>query len=75
MAPRDEDIGWSFGELVDGNKRKIRCKFCHKIINGGITRLKQHLAHKTGDVAACEKVSVEVKRDMMGLLMEFKDKR
>uniref|UniRef100_A0A803LRA4 DUF659 domain-containing protein n=1 Tax=Chenopodium quinoa TaxID=63459 RepID=A0A803LRA4_CHEQI len=43
MAPRDEDIGWSFGEPVDGT--------------------------------ACEKVSVEVKRDMMGLLMEFKDKK
>ncbi|KAL2941219.1 Peptide-N(4)-(N-acetyl-beta-glucosaminyl)asparagine amidase [Bienertia sinuspersici] len=59
MAPRDEDVRWNFGDSVDGNKHRIKCKFCNKIINRGITRLKQHLA--------------QVKRDMMSLLMKYKD--
>ncbi|XP_056687918.1 uncharacterized protein [Spinacia oleracea] len=75
MASKDEDIGWKFGEAVDGNKRKVKCKFCHKIISGGITRLKQHLAHKSGDVAPCGSVSVDVKREIMALLMQTKDKK
>lgn len=75
MTSSGEDIGWRFGESIDGNKRKIKCKFCGKIINGGITRLKEHLAHKRGDVAPCSSVSVEVKKDMMAVLMNYKDKK
>ncbi|KAJ8434362.1 hypothetical protein Cgig2_031608 [Carnegiea gigantea] len=45
------------------------------IIKCGITRLKQHLAYKTGDVAPCPKVSADVKRDMNKLLQEFKEKK
>ena len=70
-----EDIGWHFGTVVDGNKKQVQCKFCAKIIKGGITHLKQHLAHKTGDVAPCPQVSAEVKRDMNKLLQEFKEKK
>ncbi|KAL2906728.1 hypothetical protein RDABS01_005438, partial [Bienertia sinuspersici] len=67
MAPRDEDIAWNFGDPIDGNKRRIKCKFCNKIINGGITRLKQHLAHERGDVAPCESVSQNVKKRYDGV--------
>ncbi|KAJ8449976.1 hypothetical protein Cgig2_029338 [Carnegiea gigantea] len=70
-----EDVGWHFGTAVDGNKKQVWCKFCGKIIKGGITRLKQHLTHKTGDVASCPEVSAEVKRDMNKLLQEFKEKK
>jgi len=70
-----EDMGWHFGIAVDGNKNQVQCKFYGKIIKGGITRSKQHLAHKTGDVAPCFEVSAEVKRDMNKLLQEFKEKK
>ena len=70
-----EDIGWRFGIAIDGSRKQVQCKFCSKVIRGGITRLKQHLAHKTGDVASCPDVSVEVKRDMMKLLTEYKEKK
>ena len=40
------DIRWKFGKIVDGNKNKIQCNFCVKVITIGKTRLKQHLAHK-----------------------------
>ena len=70
-----EDIGWRFGIAIDGSRKQVQCKFCSKVIRGGITRLKQHLAHKTGDVALCPDVSAEVKRDMMKLLTEYKEKK
>ncbi|CAO2841240.1 unnamed protein product [Amaranthus hypochondriacus] len=70
-----EDIGWRFGKAVDGNKKKIQCNFCGKVITGGVTRLEQHLAHKKGDVAPCSMVSGEVRRDMMALLTGYKDKK
>ncbi|KAJ8424740.1 hypothetical protein Cgig2_027773 [Carnegiea gigantea] len=61
-----EDIEWRFGIAIDGSRTVIR---------SGITRLKQHLAHKTGDVVPCPDVSAEVKRDMMKLLTEYKEKK
>jgi len=70
-----EDIGWRFCTAVDGNRKQVQCKFCSKIIKGGITRLKQHLAHKKGDVAPCPDVSANVKRDMMRLLQDYKEKK
>ncbi|KAJ8434642.1 LOW QUALITY PROTEIN: hypothetical protein Cgig2_032920 [Carnegiea gigantea] len=42
---------------------------------GGITRLKQHLAHKTGDITPYPDVSADVKRDMMKLLQDYKEKK
>ncbi|KAJ8422506.1 hypothetical protein Cgig2_030841 [Carnegiea gigantea] len=47
----NEDIGWRFGIAIDGSRKQVQCKFCSKVIRGGITRLKQHLAHKTGDTS------------------------
>ena len=70
-----EDIGWRFCTAIDGNKKQVQCKFCSKVIKVGMTRLKQHSAHKTGDVAPCLDVSGDVKRDMMKLLQDYKEKR
>ncbi|KAJ8431326.1 hypothetical protein Cgig2_013542 [Carnegiea gigantea] len=70
-----EDIGWHFGIAIDGSRKQVQCRFCSKVIRGGITRLKQHLAHKTGDVAPFPDVSAKVKRDMMKLLTEYKEKK
>ncbi|KAJ8435435.1 hypothetical protein Cgig2_012556 [Carnegiea gigantea] len=64
----NEYIGWLFGIAIDGSRKQVQCKFCSKVIRGGITRLKQHLAHKTD-------VSAEVKRDMMKLLEGYKEKK
>jgi len=70
-----EDVEWHFGTALDGNKKQVQCKFCGKIIKGGITHLKQHLAYKAGNVASCPEVSTEIKRDMNKLLQEFKEKK
>ena len=38
------DIGWEHYFEVDGNPKKVRCKYCDKITSGGIYRFKHHLA-------------------------------
>ena len=54
------DIGWEHVKHVSGSKRTTKCKYCEKVIHGGITRLKQHIAHIFGQVEGCPRVPVEV---------------
>ncbi|XP_028055925.1 uncharacterized protein LOC114260062 [Camellia sinensis] len=70
-----DNIGWKFGIPLENNRHKIRCKFCGKELNGGITRLKQHLAHMKGQVASCANVSGEVRTLMMDHLNNYKGKK
>ena len=55
-APND-DIGWHFGIPVPNTKGNASFKLCEKIVKGGITRFKEHIAHKTGNVAPCPNVT------------------
>ncbi|XP_068650976.1 uncharacterized protein [Aristolochia californica] len=51
--------------MVNGDRQKIKCKYCLKVIlGGGISRLKQHLAGERGNIAPCEKVPEDVKAQM-----------
>lgn len=59
MAPK-QDIGWQYADLVGVDKRVVRCRFCMKVIHGGITRFKQHIAHIAGQVEACPEAPPEV---------------
>jgi hypothetical protein len=55
LKRNSDDVGWEFGVLVDpGNKDKVKCKFCDKVSQGGVYRLKQHLAHEGKNVAKCK---------------------
>ena len=55
------------GVDVDGKKSKIRYNYFNKVITGGITGLKQHLAHRERQVSKCPKVSQELKNEMQSL--------
>ncbi|KAG8503910.1 hypothetical protein CXB51_001862 [Gossypium anomalum] len=69
MPPREEfptkglegapsnDIGWHFGIPVPNTKGNVICKLCGKVVKGGITRFKEHIAHKTDNVAPCPNVT------------------
>ncbi|KAI5445649.1 hypothetical protein KIW84_013752 [Lathyrus oleraceus] len=70
-----EDIGWYFGTPEDGNRNNVRCKLCNVGIKGGITRLKQHITHMKGKVAAYGRVTTMVRENMMKLLLDSKAKR
>ena len=63
MAPK-QDIGWEHGSPVGGNKRIVMCKYCGKVVHGGITRFKQHIGGVSGQVEKCHKVSVEISKLM-----------
>ncbi|OVA07174.1 zinc finger protein [Macleaya cordata] len=63
--PRATDPGWAHGMMVDGDRQKIKCRYCHKVIlGGGISRLKQHLAGERGNIAPCENVPEDVRAQM-----------
>lgn len=48
--------------MINGGRQKTKCKYCHKVfLGGGISRLRQHLGGKRGNVAPCEEVPDEVK--------------
>ncbi|KAL6561169.1 hypothetical protein OROMI_016770 [Orobanche minor] len=51
-----KDKAWNYAYQLDGEKC-VRCKFCHHKSNGGVTRLKDHLAQTHKGVAPCPSVS------------------
>lgn len=56
---REKDVCWEYCEKLEGNK--VRCKFCLKVLNGGISRLKFHLSRlPSKGVHPCSKVRDEV---------------
>ncbi|KAG6536172.1 hypothetical protein ZIOFF_001221 [Zingiber officinale] len=61
--------------MVGDNRKTIRCKFCEKVITGGITRLKQHIAHVTGNVEICHKAPKEISSMLRKHLQDSKASR
>ncbi|CAH1422060.1 unnamed protein product [Lactuca virosa] len=52
----NKDMAWEWGVQKDPlKKQNICCTLCDKRVCGGITRLKEHLTHIGGNVAACPK--------------------
>jgi hypothetical protein len=64
------DVGWQHGIDIDKNSRKVQCKYCQKIISGGIFRFKQHLAYTRKDVESCQQVLENVKQMILGVLVK-----
>ncbi|KAJ8420463.1 hypothetical protein Cgig2_016548 [Carnegiea gigantea] len=57
-----EDITWCFSIAIDGNRKHVQCKFCTKVIRGGITRLKQHNYWSTEDIGWCFGIAINGNR-------------
>jgi hypothetical protein len=64
------DVGWQHGIGIDKNFRKVHCKYCQKIISGGIFRFKQHLACIRKDVEPYQQVPENVKQMILGVLVK-----
>lgn len=69
------DIAWQYCQMIDGNHCHVRCNFCGHTMWGGVSRLKQHLAQKRGDVIACNKCPHDVIKLMQEHLIELSLKR
>jgi hypothetical protein len=68
------DIAWNHGVAIDGTGRKIKCKYCGKIVSGGVYRLKHHLAGTNKNVEACPTVPIEVKVQMWDVVASLQQK-
>ena len=68
MAPKKKekevDPRWEHGEMVEGDRHMVKCKWHHKTMSGGIHRFKQHLAHISREAKGCPNVSTEVRKRM-----------
>ena len=54
------DIGWEYVEPISDSGRTTKCKYCGKVIHGGITRLKQYFTHIFEQVEGCPHAPIEV---------------
>ncbi|KAG9139001.1 hypothetical protein Leryth_025663 [Lithospermum erythrorhizon] len=67
--PPKRDIGWAYADPVDGSSKVAKCKYCGKVMHGGVTRLKQHIAQAPG-VEACPRAPRKVSLMLLKLLCE-----
>ncbi|KAK1560546.1 hypothetical protein Q3G72_027925 [Acer saccharum] len=75
-----KDPTWKNGIQIDAvNPKKgyvyVKCKFCNKVITGGVKRLKEYLGQTHKNIAACPKVPKEVKEEMIIYLKNFKQEK
>ncbi|EYU38106.1 hypothetical protein MIMGU_mgv1a015560mg [Erythranthe guttata] len=61
--------------MVGDNRKKIKCKFFHVVTTRGITRLKQHITHISGEVEARKKAPKEISVMLRKHLQESKTAR
>ncbi|CAN1183504.1 hypothetical protein LINPERPRIM_LOCUS41629 [Linum perenne] len=47
------DPGWEYATDIDGDSKKTKCKFCSKVLSGGIFHFKHHLARTKENVEPC----------------------
>ncbi|GMI71602.1 hypothetical protein like AT1G79740 [Hibiscus trionum] len=69
---REKDVCWEYAEKLDGNK--VRCKFCLRVLNGGISRLKHHLSRlPSKGVNPCNKVRDDVTDRVRAIISSKED--
>ncbi|CAN1791649.1 hypothetical protein LINPERHAP1_LOCUS19409 [Linum perenne] len=73
-----KDPGWEYATDLDGDSKKTKCKFCSKVLSGGIFRFKHHLARTKENVEPCLSVPDDVRKQMLDILdlnLEAKEAR
>ena len=60
-----KDPAWQYANLENPqNNNRFKCNFCGKISNGGVYRVKQHLAGGFRNITACPKCPTEVREEI-----------
>lgn len=59
------------GEGAKKGYKYLSCKYCSKVIKGGVKRVKEHLACTSKNVAKCSKVPESVKNEIKAYLEEW----
>ncbi|KAJ8773212.1 hypothetical protein K2173_028389 [Erythroxylum novogranatense] len=69
---REKDVCWEYAEKLDGNK--VKCRFCQRVLNGGISRLKHHLSRlPSKGVNPCSKVRDDVTDRVRAIIASKED--
>ncbi|XP_031374103.1 uncharacterized protein LOC116188771 [Punica granatum] len=68
-----DDPAWAHDYEVLGERLKIKCKYCDKIVSGGPYRLKHHLGCTKINVTPCPVVPNDVKNNMCTISMRLED--
>ncbi|XP_065868688.1 uncharacterized protein [Euphorbia lathyris] len=69
---REKDVCWEYAEKLEGNK--VKCKFCLRVLNGGISRLKHHLSRlPSKGVNPCNKVRDDVTDRVRAIIASKED--
>lgn len=74
MAPQVKDPTWNHADKVNNY---FFCKYCKKHIKeGGIHRLKQHLASQRGQVSPCDAPNIDaIRLELINLLEKHKEEK
>ncbi|KAG7544115.1 hypothetical protein ISN45_Aa07g039810 [Arabidopsis thaliana x Arabidopsis arenosa] len=76
LKRNSDDVGWEYGVLYDPKTPdKVKCKLCGKEMSGGVFRMKEHIGHQRGNVAACPLSTKEDQAKCMNALKEAKHKK
>ena len=63
-----KDPAWKYGIEVEMKEQKgykyIQCKFCDRLLKGGVFQMKEHLAGVQGNVVPCTKATPEVREEI-----------
>ena len=76
LKRNSNDVGWDYGVLCDARfPDKVKCILCGKEFSGGIYRMKEHIGHLKGNVAACPKSTKGDQEKCKKALAEAKNKK
>ncbi|XP_028101977.1 uncharacterized protein LOC114301249 [Camellia sinensis] len=71
-----KDPAWQYAHLVEENNlNKFECNFCGKVSNGGVYRVKQHLAGGYRNVTACPKCPSHVREEIREFMSKKKTQK
>ncbi|KAK0592400.1 hypothetical protein LWI29_018465 [Acer saccharum] len=71
----NSDVAWRYFTLPDPKDRNApKCKFCGKVLKGGIFRGKQHLVGGFKNVTDCRKCPEAVKQEIQDYMLKKKRK-
>ncbi|RWR74425.1 hypothetical protein CKAN_00275200 [Cinnamomum micranthum f. kanehirae] len=71
-----KDPAWQYAHLENPqNINRFKCNYCGKISNGGVYRVKQHLAGGFRNVTACPKCPAEVREEIREYMTKKKKEK
>ncbi|XLR62215.1 hypothetical protein S83_012887, partial [Arachis hypogaea] len=69
------DEAWKHGISIDGDAKKIKCKYCDKVVTGGVYRLKHYLTETKKMLNLVWVFLMRLKRRCLILLLVCKKKK